>query len=133
MKYQLPQLPTVKTLRISLPAYQYNRARLALRRLESPLSVKLTTMPGLLFILEDEQWICVDRHINNRPLISWRNFNLNRRTGINQPVGCEVDYYHAYAGIILRKSLDALDEALITRPSEQQTGLKMGEIIPFPS
>ena len=118
MKYRsrLNELPVLRSCAGEVDAERFNRARLALRRLENPLRLELPKLRSLDFILEDEMWAIVDRDLNDIPVVAWTDFE--HRTALHQPVHCTLRYYHAHADAVIDKALQKLDEILEIRLAE---------------
>lgn len=89
----------------------YNRVRLALLRLGSPLRVALTRHRGLEVILHDDIWLCVDSLAQEQPVLAWREFQIHARDNLYQPIACELWLYHNCAGLIMGAALDDLQHA----------------------
>lgn len=90
----------------------YNRGRLALLRLGSPLRVTLSLHRGLVVILNSAIWLCVDSFADDQPVMAWREFQIHARDNLYQPVACELWLYHNCAGLIMGSALDDLHQAL---------------------
>lgn len=112
---RLRDLPIYHRLTDSIAAHRFNRARLALRRVANPLRFDLPGLRGLDLSLEDEAWVCVDRTLNDMPVLAWLDFAKAERTGLHLPVACELRYYHAHAEMIRAKVLELMDAALDSR------------------
>ncbi len=115
MKSGLPDIPGMKSFSSVVPAPYYNRVRLALKRFGQPLQLVLPGMRGFEMCLDDDAWVCTDRNLNFRPMLAWTGFKNNARTGLSEPVECQVIYYHAYANIVVRTALSDLDRKLEQR------------------
>lgn len=90
----------------------YNRGRLALLRLGSPLRVPLPLHCGLVVILNSDIWLCVDSFADDQPVMAWREFQIHARDNLYQPVACELWLYHNCAGLIMGSAVDDLHQAL---------------------
>lgn len=112
---RLRDLPIYHRLPDSIEAHRFNRARLALRRVANPLRFGLAGLRGLDLSLEDEAWVCVDRTLNDMPVLAWLAFATAERTGLHLPVNCQLRYYHAHAEMIREKVLERMDEVLEAR------------------
>lgn len=96
------------------PRY-YNRVRLALIRLGSPLRVELPELGDALMVLGDREWLCVDRSREEKPLLAWTDFEVQDRNALHQAVRCTLKLYHAHAGMLMGNALPALDQELARR------------------
>ena len=99
--------PLHRQLRI-IPAQDYNRVRLALSRLGNPLQVPLQGMRCLEMVLEDRIWTCIDTCMFGRPILAWTAFETEARSGIHEPVSCELRFYHVHGGLVMGEILDSL-------------------------
>lgn len=98
---RLEQLPTYSRERSTVAAADFNLVRLALVRLEGTLRFSLPDLRGLDFILTNDTWVCVDRTLNDVPVVAWVDFVIVGRSDLMAPVPCERRSYHAHAGTIL--------------------------------
>ncbi len=100
------------TLRKVIEAEDYNRVRLALRRIGNPLHFKLTSMKCLDIILTDQYWLCIDTCMGDQPILAWTDFKPTDRSAIHTPVSCMLRLYHAHAGLVMGEVLEALGHTL---------------------
>ena len=101
MYSRIDEVPALRVTRSSVDAADYNRIRLALLRLGEPLRLSLRGLRDLDVLLGREAWICVDRTLNDLPVIAWTRFAIAGRSDLQAPVLCELRCYHAQAGMIL--------------------------------
>lgn len=134
MKSSLPNLPAFKSERGLVKAGHFNRIRLALSRIGGPVSEVLGRR-GLEFHLDRDAWLCVDRRLNNMPMLAWTDFSLQGRRGLHEPVACRILYYNAYAGVLVRSALEELDERLAIRLAEREParGPRARVVVAFPA
>ena len=105
--------PTVlREMPKSIEASVYNHVRLALRRVGAPLRVAVPDHRGLEIILEDHIWLCVDANAEDQPVMAWVNFTGLHRDNLHEPVGCTLELYHRFSGLVMGSVLDALNEAI---------------------
>ncbi len=102
----------LRTMPKSIEASIYNHVRLALRRLDSPLRVAVPRHRGLEMILDDHIWLCVDANADDQPVMAWLDFGIHHRDNLHEPVGCTLELYHRFAGLVMGSALDSLDESL---------------------
>jgi len=88
----------------------YNAVRLGILRLGNPLCLELENIRGINCVLDDYAWIFLDEYITDLPLLAWTKFEP--RESINASIGCELRLYHMHAGLIISKSLDALQNTI---------------------
>ena len=84
-------------------------------------------MKGLHCVLDDNAWIFIDGYINDMPLLAWTNFVP--RESINASITCELRLYHMHAGLLISKSLDALQNTLHGLLQEKYGAASYDEII----
>lgn len=107
-----PRPTALRTMPKSIEASIYNHARLALRRLGSPLRVAVPGHRGLEIILDDHIWLCVDANADDQPVMAWVDFSGHHRDNLHEPIGCTLELYHRFSGLVMGSTLDALNEAL---------------------
>jgi hypothetical protein len=119
MPSRIHEVPVLKSMPTIIDAAHYNRIRLALLRLENPLRFTLSHLRGLDVLLNDEAWVCVDRTMNDLPVLAWTDFETRGRSGLHEPVRCQLRFYHAHAGIIIKTLLQDIDAELSRRMAMQ--------------
>ena len=122
MRYRLPELQPLHTLNKVIPADDYNRVRLALRRICNPLRLELQGLRCLDIILDDRHWLCVDPCAQDRPVMAWTDFQSARRSAIHTPVQCRLRLYHVHAGLVMGEVLEALGRTLHRELESVRTG-----------
>ena len=115
MSSLLPDLAPIRILPKTLDAHCYNRARLALLRLGTPLRVALPGLRGLEVILERDCWLCVDSHAEDRPILAWTDFLSREPDTRLSPVSCTMHLHDHRAGLVMGFALEALEESLERR------------------
>lgn len=93
-------------------ALYYNHVQVALNRLGESLRMTLPKMKTLDLILQRDAWIIVDRAFNDLPVAAWTNFDKERREGLHSPVHCQIRLFHANAGMLLKRVLEAMEMLL---------------------
>ncbi len=109
MNSRLDKVPSLRETPSLIPASRYNSVRLALIRLGRPLRVELKGLRHLDMLLDDEAWVCVDRSLNDFPVVAWTDFQNRRRTSLTDPIRCRLRIFHAHACIIIDTALEAAD------------------------
>jgi hypothetical protein len=112
MKSRLPELPVLRAMPAQVQAVHYNRVRLALLRVACPLRLELPHLRGMDLLLGEDGWICVDRTLNDLPVLAWTDFEARARAALHTPVRCRLRFYHAHASLIIRTILEDLDAQL---------------------
>ena len=115
MKTRMDEVPALWVFQSKVEATIFNRIRLALLRLGEPQRIELKHLRGLDLLLGREAWVCVDRTLNDLPVIAWTHFEVAGREQLQAPVSCEIRYYHGHAGMIVRTALDDALEVLEQR------------------
>jgi hypothetical protein len=104
---QIESLPAaLHTLRKFIPAQDFNRVRLALRRIENPLRFPLGKMHCLEMILSNRFWLCIDSCKEDRPVLAWTAFETSNRSGLHEPVACDLRLFHVHAGLVMGEILE---------------------------
>ncbi len=113
-----------------LDATHYNHVHVALNRLGESLRLELPGLKTLDLILQRDAWIVVDRAFNDIPVVAWTDFDIERRASLHMPVHCHIRLYHASAGIILKRVLEAM-ELLLGEKLDEKSMDDMAKVIPF--
>lgn len=100
-------------------AGHYNHVQVALNRLGEELRLALPGLKTLELILQRDAWVVVDRAFNEIPVVAWTDFQVEDRSALHAPVPCRIRLYHANAGIILKRVLEAMDRILNDRLEAQ--------------
>ena len=105
----------LRTLPKTIAAAQYNRVRLALRRLGKPLRLEMPRL-RVEIVLDDRVWLCHRPLSSELPVLAWTDFEARGRA-LHEPVHCVVHLYHFHAGLLMGVALDGLDSVLVERLS----------------
>ena len=100
MNSRFDDIPVLKAIPTYVEAAHYNRIRIALSRVDNPLRISLTNLRGLDFIMENDIWICVDRTMNELPILAWANFDTKNRNSLLESVACQLRFFHSHADLI---------------------------------
>ncbi|BAW80635.1 hypothetical conserved protein [Candidatus Nitrosoglobus terrae] len=117
------EVSPLRVISKTIDAADFNRVRLALRRLGSPLRVALPEHRGLEVILDNQVWLCVDSCHEDRLILAWRSFAMVERQGLHEPVKCELCFYHMHAGLIMGSAVEQLSQALEQRLTEDRNSI----------
>lgn len=115
MKSRLNDIPIIKSVPSYVGATHYNRVRLSQLRLDKTLRLELFSLRGLDISIDDEAWVCIDRTLGDLPVLAWTNFDTSSRSGLHQPVPCQLRFYHNHADLICGTVLDDLGRILERR------------------
>ena len=111
----------------ALAKEDYNAVRLGILRLGNPLRLELLDLRGINCILDDNAWVFIDDTINDMPVLAWTKFKP--RESINTSIVCELRLYHMHAGLLISRSLDALQDTIHVLLKEKFAGHVNDEII----
>lgn len=107
MKSYLTDIPIYQTSKTTVSAEHFNLVQIALKRIGSPIRLKLPKLRTLDFLLDEETWIIVDRSLNDIPVMAWLDFETKDR-GLHEPLHCTLNLYHAHANIIQTRVIEAM-------------------------
>lgn len=105
----------LRVMRKRIAAEDYNRIRVVLLRERTPMQVRPEKLRGLLCILDESEWLCLDEIENLRPILAWRNFDAPARMSLEDPVECDLYLYHMHAGLLMGRVLEAMVQAVEER------------------
>ena len=114
----------------AVDANYFNQAHTALKRIGQQIRFKIPTLNHLDLIVQEDAWIVVDRVLNDIPVVAWTDFQIEGRDNLHQPISCEVRLYHFAARMILRTTLDAMEDILGHSLVEQDND-KTEKVLPF--
>ena len=107
MKNYLNDIPVYQRITTTVSAEHFNLVKIALKRLGSPIRLELPKLRTLDFLLDEETWIIVDRHLNDIPVMAWLDFETKDRS-LHEPLNCTLNLYHAHANIIQPRVIEAM-------------------------
>ncbi len=111
----IDKLSSAHTLQKVIDPADYNRIRLALRRIGTPLRLTLENMRCLDVILDDEYWICIDTCAHERPVMAWTSFQISERSALHESVTCELRLYHVHGGLVMGEVMENIGHELQQR------------------
>jgi len=114
----------------SIDAHYFNQAQTALKRIGKQIRFKIPTLNHLDLIVQEDAWIVVDRVLDEVPVVAWTDFQTKDRDNLHEPINCEVRLYHFAARMILKTTLDAMEEILGQSVVEQDND-KPEKVLPF--
>ena len=123
----LDQYTPIRVQPRKLAKEDYNTVRLGILRLNNPLHLELEGIRGMRCVLDDNAWIFLDSYIGDLPLLAWTNFEP--RDTITTAIVCELRLYHMHAGLLISKSLDALQNTINDLLLEKYGDIDHDEII----
>lgn len=123
------ELPVLYRRQGRMEAVHYNLVSRALKRLEPSIRLRLPGLKTLDLILQFDAWIVVDRVFNDVPVVAWTHFQPQERSGLQEPVPCELRYFHGHAALIRNRVLVLMDNLLEEQLGEGRGGHK---VLDFP-
>ena len=99
-----------QVLKTGLRSEDFNKIRLGILRLGSPLELNFNEVKGLRCILDDHAWIFVDRYVDDMPLLAWMNFGS--RSALTENISCELRLYHFKADLLVEKALEVTSQTI---------------------
>ena len=114
----------------NVDAHYFNQSQTALKRIGHQIRFKIPTLNHLDLIVQEDAWIVVDRVLNDIPVVAWTDFQLEGRDNLHQPIPCEVRLYHFAARMVLKTTLDAMEDILGQSVAEQDSD-KPEKVLPF--
>lgn len=67
-------------------------------------------MRTLDMILQPDAWIIVDGALDDVPIAAWVGFETQERNELHAPIPCKLRQFHACAGLVQKRALEAMDE-----------------------
>lgn len=123
MKSRFGKLPIIKAATYSVNAAYYNRIRIALLRLEKPIRIELVNLGSLDMLLDDTEWLCVDKNLGDLPTVAWTDFKTGMRNSLNEPVTCQIRHYNDHADLVCETALYSVYRYLEKELKPKTTGL----------
>lgn len=127
MATRLQDLPALRTIETKVSGERYNRVRLALARLGEPLLLDLPGLRSLAMSLEVGAWVCVDRSLDDMPVLAWTDFRHGASVDPAAIIPCRLNFFHAHAGMVMSSALDKMDFELSRRLRSEERG----GVVPF--
>lgn len=123
MKTRIDDLPIMEQRTVQIDASQYNKIRLGLLRLGAPHRIRLEGMRSLDMLLDQEEWVIVDRDMDDLPVIAWRYFESGKRDALNAPISCTELSFHIYARMVKNQAIEMIaqymDEHVHEHPQQK--------------
>ncbi len=91
---RLTDLPVYSSAQTSIEADLYNTIRIATQRLPLPIRLPLPRFRYIDIIIDQDSWACVDRNLNDLPIIAWTEFDMAHRSSLHLPSSCKIAHYH---------------------------------------
>lgn len=123
----LEQYTPIRIQARKLAREDYNAVRLGILRLNKPLHLELEGIRGMRCVLDDHAWVFLDSYIGDLPLLAWTKFQP--RDTITTAIDCELRLYHMHSGLLISKSLDALQNTINVMLQEKYGEIEHDEVI----
>ncbi len=116
---RLKDIPVYSSAQTTIESELFNTIRIATQRLALPIRLSLPRFQYVDIIIDHDSWACVDRSLNDLPIISWTKFEIATRSTLHLPVECLISNYHfqstqvavgalAFTKMALERKLSAL-------------------------
>ena len=112
MHWRLENIPVFEKKEYPIPADIFNTIRLGKIRKKKDFYFTSEKFRALAILLEDEEWIVVDRDLNELPVMAWTEFHKKGRNNLHLPVSSTFLSYHQHAETIAVKILDFAVESI---------------------
>ena len=122
------EVPVYEYRATSVDAQHYNHVHVALNHLGEGVRLELPRLKTLDLILQRDAWIVVDRAFNDLPVVAWADFETRGRNALHQPIPCRVRLFHATGGIIMKRTLEAMEMLLGELEAD---GTDIGNVLKF--
>lgn len=115
IRARLVELPAYSRSSAMVDASHYNLARLGLLRIDNSLRIPLANLRGLDLIVAADAWVCVDRTLNDVPVVAWVEFATTGRASLVAPIACQLWSYHSHGDTIIETILADMTAFLTPR------------------
>lgn len=109
---RLTDLPVYSSTQTTIEAALYNSIRIATQRLPLPIRLSLPRFRYIDIVIDHDSWACVDRSLNDLPIIAWTEFDITQRSSLHLPISCKMAYYHFQSAQVAEGALTFTKTAL---------------------
>jgi hypothetical protein len=109
---RLTDIPVYSSAQVSIEAEIFNTIRIATQRLALPIRLTLPRFQYIDVVIDHDSWACVDRSLNDLPVIAWTEFEITNRIALHLPVNCKISNYHFQSSQVLAGALTFTKMAL---------------------
>ncbi len=106
------EVPRLASRSGKVDARYFNHVCLALKRIDREIRLRIPKLKHLDLILQKDAWIIVDRALYDYPIAAWCEFDQTTRNALHEPIPCSIRIYHYAAMMVLRRTLEAMDDLL---------------------
>jgi len=122
---RLTDIPVYSSAQVNIEAEIFNTIRIATQRLALPIRLTLPRFQYIDVIIDHDSWACVDRSLNDLPVIAWADFEITNRSALHLPISCKISNYHFQSSQVVEGALSftkiALERKLSTHTSNEAT------------
>jgi len=122
---RLKDIPVYSSTQVNIEAEIFNTIRIATLRLALPIRLTLPRFQYIDVIIDHDSWACVDRSLNDLPVIAWTEFDITNRSALHLPVSCKISNYHFQSSQVVEGALSFIKMAL-----ERQLSARTSDITP---
>jgi len=115
---RLSDIPVYSSAQATIEAEIYHTIRLATQRLPLPIRISLPRFRYIDLVIDHDSWACVDRNLNDLPVVAWTEFDIANRAALHLPLNCKVSHYHFQSTQIIEGALAFAIKALEQQLSE---------------
>lgn len=126
------EVPVLEQRDYRLDAAYFNHVQYALNHLGDQIRLPIPKLKHLDLILQKDAWVIVDRVLNDVPVAAWTGFQTSHRDSLHEPINCVLRTYHANAGLITDRTLEAMELLLGERLADNIDSLG-GKVLTFPA
>ncbi|MCF6324620.1 MAG: hypothetical protein L3J89_09905 [Gammaproteobacteria bacterium] len=116
---RLKDIPVYSSAQVNIEAEIFNTIRIATQRLALPIRLTLPRFQYIDVIIDHDAWACVDRSLNDLPIIAWTEFEITHRSALHLPVSCKISNYHFQSSQVVDGALSFTKMALEGQLSAQ--------------
>lgn len=113
-------MPIYEQQDAEVSATLYNLWRRAKLNFNFPMRLPLVDYRGLVMLLEEDAWVCVNERMSDLPVLAWIGFKDRARDALHLPVKCKLNHYHYAASKVSARSLELMEEVLEQRLHDHQ-------------
>jgi len=122
---RLTDIPVYSSAQVNIEAEIFNTIRIATQRLALPIRLTLPRFQYIDVIIDHDSWACVDRSLNDLPVIAWTDFEITNRSALHLPISCKISNYHFQSSQVVEGALSftkiALERKLSAHTSNEAT------------
>lgn len=133
MYTRLNDVPIFEVRHRKMRALYFNHVQQALKYLGDSVRFQIPKLRTLELILQKDAWIIVDRQLNDYPIAAWTAFEVQSRDNLHEDIPCRLQIYHMYAGMVLNRTLEAMELILGEQMQEKLRDTNGNKVLEFPS